>query len=120
MKRRSGMVDYARRLVSLGGIAVLLFVVRSGFAATYTWDITPGTVGAGNSTLEDGAGAWNTTGTNGVWTNDGGANNVAWVNNTTTPDSRLGHLRQQQRCRRHSHRHDGQRAGYDLQRGRFW
>jgi autotransporter-associated beta strand protein len=47
-------------------------------AANVTWDITPGTVGAGNSTVTGGTGAWNTT--NGNWTIDSGVNNIAWVN----------------------------------------
>jgi len=47
-------------------------------AANATWDITPGTVGAGNSAVTGGAGTWNTI--NGNWTIDSGVNNIAWVN----------------------------------------
>jgi autotransporter-associated beta strand protein len=47
-------------------------------AADVTWDITPGTVGAGDSAITGGGGTWNTS--NGNWTTDGGANNVAWSN----------------------------------------
>lgn len=57
-------------------------------AAVLTWDITPGTVGAGDSSVTGGAGTWNTTATAGTWTADNGATNVAWVNNTT-PDSAI-------------------------------
>lgn len=49
-----------------------------GIAADVTWDITPGTVGAGDSAITGGLGAWNTT--NGNWTIDDGVNNIAWIN----------------------------------------
>ncbi|MGC4013354.1 MAG: autotransporter-associated beta strand repeat-containing protein [Luteolibacter sp.] len=47
-------------------------------AADVTWDVSPGTVGAGNGAVTGGAGTWDTT--TGNWTTDGGLNNVAWVN----------------------------------------
>lgn len=50
----------------------------SAHAATLTWDITPGTVGAGDSAITGGAGTWDLT--NGNWTADAGANNIAWTN----------------------------------------
>ncbi len=56
----------------------LLAASSMAHAADVTWDITPGTVGAGNSTITGGTGAWNTT--NGNWTTNGGVNNLAWVN----------------------------------------
>jgi autotransporter-associated beta strand protein len=45
---------------------------------TLYWDITPGTVGAGNGTVTGGSETWNTS--NGNWTLDGGTNNIAWNN----------------------------------------
>ncbi|MHA3771838.1 beta strand repeat-containing protein [Verrucomicrobiota bacterium sgz303538] len=57
-------------------------------AAVLTWDIAPGTVGAGDGSVTGGTGTWNTTATAGTWTADNGATNVAWVNNTT-PDSAI-------------------------------
>lgn len=47
-------------------------------AANVTWDITPGAVGVGDTAVTGGTGTWNTT--NGNWTIDAGANNLAWVN----------------------------------------
>jgi hypothetical protein len=55
-----------------------LLVVSTAHAADVTWDVTPGTVGAGDSAVTGGAGTWATT--NGNWTTDGGINNVAWSN----------------------------------------
>ena len=52
-------------------------------AGAATWDITPGTVGAGNGVTAGGSGTWNTT--NGNWTIDAGANNIAWNNATNDP-----------------------------------
>jgi fibronectin-binding autotransporter adhesin len=62
-----------------GFIAITILPSHS---ATLTWDISPGTVGAGNGTVTGGAGAWDTTPTLGNWTTDDGANNVAWNNAT--------------------------------------
>lgn len=59
-------------------IAATVCMIWQATAANVTWDITPGTVGAGNSTVTGGAGTWNTT--NGNWTTDAGVNNVAWNN----------------------------------------
>ena len=59
-------------------IATLLCLASTAHAATLTWDITPGTVGAGDSAITGGAGTWDTA--NGNWTSDGGANNIAWTN----------------------------------------
>jgi autotransporter-associated beta strand protein len=56
-------------------------------AATFTWDTTPGTVGAGNGTIEGGTGVWNLV--NGNWTTDAGVNNVAW-GNTSADDAIFG------------------------------
>ncbi|BCU77630.1 autotransporter-associated beta strand repeat-containing protein [Luteolibacter sp. LG18] len=47
-------------------------------AADVTWDISPGTVGAGDSAVTGGAGTWDTA--TGNWTTDGGVTNVAWIN----------------------------------------
>ncbi|MEY3896372.1 MAG: hypothetical protein RLZZ214_1892, partial [Verrucomicrobiota bacterium] len=59
-------------------IAVVFTAFGQASAANVTWDITPGTVGAGDSVITGGAEAWNTS--NGNWTTDAGANNVAWNN----------------------------------------
>ena len=45
---------------------------------TVAWDITPGTVGAGDTAITGGAGTWDLS--SGNWTIDGGANNLAWNN----------------------------------------
>ncbi|MEI6234686.1 MAG: C25 family cysteine peptidase [Planctomycetota bacterium] len=63
-------------------VAFMLAINSRTFAADLTWDITPGTVGAGNSAVNGGAGTWNTT--NGNWTADLGVNNVAFVSGTDT------------------------------------
>lgn len=63
-----------------------MIAVPSLQAAVLTWDITPGTVGAGNGSITGGAGTWDTN--LGNWTTDDGATNVAWVNNTT-PDNAI-------------------------------
>lgn len=47
-------------------------------AGTLTYDITPGSVGAGNGTITGGTGTWNLT--NGNWTTNAGATNVVWAN----------------------------------------
>ncbi|MBI1370614.1 MAG: hypothetical protein GC162_18405 [Planctomycetes bacterium] len=54
----------------------------------YTWDTSPGTIGAGNGTITGGTGTWNTT--NGNWTTDAGANNVAWPGSGTDNDAVFG------------------------------
>jgi autotransporter-associated beta strand protein len=64
-----------------------LFAISSASAQTYTWDISPGTVGAGNGTITGGTGTWNTT--NGNWTTDAGANNVAWDNTSPSVNTAL-------------------------------
>jgi autotransporter-associated beta strand protein len=69
-----------RHFLLLAGSSLL--AISSAHAADVTWDITPGTVGAGDSAITGGAGTWNTT--NGNWTTDGGANNVAWSGTTET------------------------------------
>ena len=67
------------RLVSCAALAALLACAATASAQTnLTWDIAPGTVGAGDSAITGGNGNWNTT--NGNWTSDAGANNVAWNN----------------------------------------
>lgn len=50
-------------------------------AQTYTWDAT-GNTSPGNTTIEDGAGTWDTALTN--WTTDGGATNVAYIPGETS------------------------------------
>ncbi len=65
--------------IAAGFIAITIVPSHS---ATLTWDISPGTVGAGNGTITGGAGNWDTTPTLGNWTADAGANNVAWNNAT--------------------------------------
>lgn len=67
-------------VVTLIGLAA-----QPAHSATLTWDVAPGTTGAGNGTITGGAGNWDTTPSLGNWTADGGANNVAWVNGVT-PD----------------------------------
>ncbi|MCF7817964.1 MAG: hypothetical protein K9M54_08785, partial [Kiritimatiellales bacterium] len=47
-------------------------------ASTLTWDIVPGTVGAGDNAITIGDGTWDTS--TGNWTIDEGTNNIAWVN----------------------------------------
>ncbi len=58
-----------------------LVACASAQAALFTWDITPGTVGAGNGSVQDGSGAWDST--TGNWTTDGGVTNVAYGNALT-------------------------------------
>jgi fibronectin-binding autotransporter adhesin len=65
-----------RRFLCIASSALLC--ISYAHAADVTWDITPGTVGAGDSLITGGLGAWDTT--NGNWTTDAGANNLAWVN----------------------------------------
>lgn len=45
-----------------------------------SWDVAPGTVGAGDGGITSAAATWNTTTAN--WTNNGGVNNVLWVNDS--------------------------------------
>ena len=74
------------RLVRNGTRATCLFAcsiaallaAHSASAALITWDISPGSVGAGNSAITGGAGTWDEA--LGNWTLDAGANNIAWVN----------------------------------------
>jgi autotransporter-associated beta strand protein len=67
------------RLVSRAVLAALLACAATASAQTnLTWDIAPGTAGAGDSAITGGNGNWNTT--NGNWTSDAGANNIAWNN----------------------------------------
>jgi fibronectin-binding autotransporter adhesin len=54
---------------------------------TYTWDITPGTIGAGDSAITGGSGTWNSS--NGNWTTDAGANNLAWDNTSPSVNTAL-------------------------------
>jgi len=73
-------------LVKFAPMVFLFAVLGAGtsFAATYTWDITPGTIGLGNNQIDDGSGTWEViSGMNGNWTSDIGVNNVPWVSNTT-------------------------------------
>jgi hypothetical protein len=60
------------------GIATLLGLAAAAQAEPLTWDIEPGAAGVGDGFITGGAGTWNLT--NGNWTPDFGANNVAWVN----------------------------------------
>lgn len=69
----------------LGGALLTVWLAGTAHAANLTWDTAPGTVGAGDSAVTGGAGTWDTT--NGNWTSDGGATNVAW--NSGTPDSAI-------------------------------
>ncbi len=84
MKHASFPPDYCKRKavrILVGSIFCLLAsqaALLPAHAVDVTWDIAPGTVGAGNGTITGGTGAWDTT--NGNWTTDGGANNIAWDN----------------------------------------
>ncbi|MCU0750269.1 MAG: hypothetical protein MUF13_12055, partial [Akkermansiaceae bacterium] len=55
-----------------------LFFLNSASAASFSWDITPGTVGSGDNIITGGAGTWNLS--NGNWSSDAGANNIIWGN----------------------------------------
>ena len=62
-------------------LAAAIFALAAGtsvYASTLTWDTAPGTIGAGDSAITGGTGAWDES--TGNWTTDGGANNIAWVN----------------------------------------
>jgi autotransporter-associated beta strand protein len=72
MKPKSAL----RSFLALAGSTLL--AISYTHAASVTWDITPGTVGVGDSAITGGTGAWNTS--NGNWTTDAGANNISWVN----------------------------------------
>jgi len=61
-------------------LGLLMTVTLNVRATSLTWDTSPGTVGAGDSSITGGTGTWNTTTALGNWTADGGANNIAWVN----------------------------------------
>ncbi|MCF7817963.1 MAG: hypothetical protein K9M54_08780 [Kiritimatiellales bacterium] len=61
-----------------GMILALVTGLYTANAQTYTWDVTPGTIGSGDSAITAGAGTWDTS--TGNWTTDSGTNNVAWVN----------------------------------------
>lgn len=79
-----------RGMNSLVCAAVALLAVGALTAnaqSTLTWDITPGTVGAGDSAITGGAGTWNTS--NGNWTTDAGVNNIAWINTTPSVNTAL-------------------------------
>ena len=76
MKTR--ILSTARLSFALASALAALLAAPAIHAAVVTWDITPGTVGAGDSLVTGGLGAWNTT--NGNWTTDAGVNNSAWVN----------------------------------------
>jgi autotransporter-associated beta strand protein len=76
MKTR--ILSTARLSFALASALAALLAAPAIHAADVTWDITPGTVGAGDSLVTGGLGAWNTT--NGNWTTDAGVNNSAWVN----------------------------------------
>ncbi len=66
-----------RHFLCIASSAVLT-IFYAHAASNVTWDITPGTVGIGNSAITGGTGAWNTA--DGNWTIDAGANNIAWDN----------------------------------------
>jgi len=55
-----------------------MLTVSFSHSADVIWDLSPGTVGPGDSAITGGAGTWNTA--NGNWTTDAGANNIAWDN----------------------------------------
>jgi autotransporter-associated beta strand protein len=65
----------------VASISLLTLLPISSHAIIYTWDITPGTIGAGNGSIDDGSGLWSTT--TGNWTTNGGSDNLAWPDNTT-------------------------------------
>ncbi len=65
-----------RRFLCIASSSLLF--ISYAHAADVTWDITPGTIGAGDNLITGGLGTWDIT--NGNWTIDGGVNNIAWVN----------------------------------------
>ncbi|MFD0895240.1 autotransporter-associated beta strand repeat-containing protein [Luteolibacter ambystomatis] len=67
-----------RLALSFASLAFFAQLSSPACGAAITWDITPGTVGTGDGSVTGGAGTWNTT--NGNWTTDAGATNIAWVN----------------------------------------
>ena len=79
MKSQSSL----RRSLLLAAGSSLLAVYSASAQTTFTWDITPGTIGAGDSAITGGTGAWNTS--NGNWTTDAGVNNVSWINAGSAP-----------------------------------
>ncbi len=72
IKLRPAVLDRSFTRIFAAAIACV-----SAHAANLTWDITPGTIGTGDSAITGGAGTWDLT--NGNWTTDGGANNIAWT-----------------------------------------
>lgn len=61
-------------------VSVLTVLCTGSLArgASINWDITPGTIGSGDSTITGGTGAWNLL--NGNWSVDGGVTDFAWSN----------------------------------------
>jgi hypothetical protein len=68
----------SRAACLLAGAIAALLAPHAARALEITWDVTPGTVGLGNSTVTGGSGTWDET--LGNWTTDGGATNLAWSN----------------------------------------
>ena len=65
-------------MVAAAGFLVLFAATTASYGqADLTWDITPGTVGPGNTEINEGAGVWDAL--NGNWTEDTGNNNVAFA-----------------------------------------
>ena len=69
-------------------IATLLSLAAAAHAVPLIWDTEPGPVGPGDGFITGGSGTWNLT--NGNWTPDFGANNVAWVNSAVPDDAVFG------------------------------
>jgi len=65
------------RAILASSVAALLAATPT-IAASLTWDLTPGTVGPGDSLITGGTGTWDTT--TGFWTVDGGVTDQAWNN----------------------------------------
>ena len=84
-----GIISLQAMFVLLAALAVVGISAGPAMAADVTWDITPGTVGAGDSAITGGTGTWDTT--TGNWTTDGGANNVAWDNTANPGDTAVYH-----------------------------
>ncbi len=81
----AALCSSAPATIAAGVLVITLADTAS--ATTYTWDITPGTAGAGNGTITGGVGNW--TSSNANWTQDAGANNVVWPNNALPPDDAI-------------------------------
>ena len=75
MRLKSNIVKSCRVALAL---AIAASFAGSASAASLTWDITPGAIGAGDGIITGGTSAWDLS--NGNWTIDGGANNIGWVN----------------------------------------